>query len=423
MSVPRVSNTIGGYNFDWDDEKVKIEVTRVKSHSDGSVKGEVKIISNRSGKPSHLHQAQMNFVVSTTRKSLAKILEERCPEVDWYAILEQVSVLTLEMARGGEPLIFLESGIEVQPPEYLLSPILIKNYPTVLFGDPGSAKSSLAVIFSQLLTLPWTDNPLGFEVPEKPLPMLYLDWETDDATIQWQMTCLQRGMNLKPLYLPYRRCALPLSQDIEQIKKYIDEANAQAIIIDSIGLACGGELKDAGPAISFFGALRQLHTTSLILGHTAKKQEGDSGNGKSIYGSVFFEAQARSVWHVTKEINGDSIEVSLNHTKSPPFQKKQSALGIQIRYDANGYMKVGLCEPDDNTAVSYIEKMETQSNIIECIKKGINTASAIADQLKISPNTVRVQISRMKKKQIVVNLTRGTYGICEQRFNDGDFSK
>jgi hypothetical protein len=366
MSIPVVSNRVGGYVFEWGEEQIRIEVTRIKTSSDGAVKGEVKIISLRAGANGHLHQALFNFIASNTRKTVGKVLEERCPGPDWYAILEQLCVMTLDRERGGEPLIMLQSGEDVKPPGYFLSPVLIKNYPTIFFGDPGSAKSTIAIIFSQLLMMPWSDNPLGFEVPDVPVNILYLDWETDDVTIEWQMTCLQRGMKLNHLVLPYRRCALPLSQDLDQIKKYIDEAKAEIIVIDSLALACGGELKDAAPAISFFGALRQLHTTSFILAHTAKANGDDVK--KSIYGSVFFEAQARSVWQVTKMVNGDSIELSLNHMKSPPFQKKQKPIGIKIDYNYDGYMDIGLCEPDDTRVDAFIEKLETQNRILDLLK-------------------------------------------------------
>jgi hypothetical protein len=416
MSIPEVTNTIGGYNYNWKEDQIKIDVSRIKTSSDGSVKGEIKIVSYRSGKSCHIHQAQMNFVASLTRKTLAKTLEERLPGLDWYSILEQLSVMTLDRCRGGEPLIELLSGEDVKPPEYLLQPIIIRNYPTVLFGDPGSAKSTLAIILSQLLMMPWTDNPLGFEVTDEPIKILYLDWETDETTIQWQLTCLQRGMNLNPLKLSYRRCALPLSQDIDQIKKYIDESHAEAIIIDSLGLACGGELKDAAPAISFFGALRQLHTTSIILAHTAKGN-GDGNNTRSIYGSVFFEAQARSVWQVTKEINGTSIEVSLNHMKSPPFQKKQNPLGININYDPNGYMTLGLCEAEDSSVNAYIEKMETQNRILDCLKDGVTLVKDIALKLNISENNCRNKLSILKKKQLVIKVGQG-YGLVTRQFKE-----
>jgi len=380
------------------------------------VKGEVKIISQRPGTSGHLHQALFNFVTGNTRKIVGKILEERCPGPDWYAILEQLCVITLDRERGGEPLINLESGVDVKPPEYLLSPIMIKNYPTVLFGDPGSAKSTVSIIISQLLMMPWEDNPLGFEVPQEPINVLYLDWETDDVTIQWQLTCLQRGMNINTLKLPYRRCALPLAQDLDQIKKYIDESHAQVIIIDSLGLACGGELKDAAPAISFFGALRQLHTTSLILAHTAKN--GSEDVKKSIYGSVFFEAQARSVWQITKTPIENAIELSLNHMKSPPFQKKQKPIGIRIEYDIDGYMDIKLCEPDDTNVDIFIAKMETQNRILDLLKSGVSTVKEIAAKLNLSETNCRSKLSILKKKQLIVKVGCG-YGLVEKKFNEG----
>jgi len=421
MSIPNVIDKTGGYVYTWSDYQVQSEVSRIRSHSDGPVKGEIKVSLNN-GKASHIHQAQYNFVSTQARKTIGKLLEERNPGPDWYAILEQMSVMTLDRVRGGEPLLTLTSGDDVKPPEYLLQPLLIKNYPTVIFGDPGSAKSTLAIIFSTVLLLPWYDNPLGLEAPEKSIRCLYLDWETDDATIQWQLTCLERGMNLGPLSISYRRCPLPLAQDLDQIQKCIDDAAADVIIIDSLGLACGGELKDAGPAIAFFGALRQLHTTALILAHTSKERMDNGAGKKSIYGSVFFEAQARSVWYITKEIDGDSIDISLNHLKSPPFQKKQPAMGIRITFDKNGYMtNIGLCEPDDANVNGYLEKMENQANIIDCISKGIDTPSAIADKLKIPVLNVRVMLTRMKKKDLVRDISRGKYVLVENRFKDEDF--
>ena len=80
-------------------------------------------------------------------------------------------------------------------------------------------------------------------------------------------------MNVDPFYIKYRSCALPLYQDLEQIKEAIDYYGANLLIIDSLGLASGGEPKETEPALKFFAALRQLKTTSLILGHNSKNSE------------------------------------------------------------------------------------------------------------------------------------------------------
>lgn len=424
MSVPEIICKVGGYEFLWKQELVKILVTHVKSHSDGRVIGELKIIRIINGKDNHLHQAQFNFIASRSRTELAKVLSTRDDQVDWYSVLEQVSVMTLEKERSGEPLLHLYSGEDIKPPEFLLHPLIIKNYPTVFFGDPGSAKSTLAIILSQIMMLPWEDNPLGFETPEQPIKGIYLDWETDESTIQWQMTCLDRGMQKGGLYLPYRRCALPLAMDLDQIRKYIDESEAQFIIIDSLGLACGGELKESGPAIAFFTALRQLHTTSIILAHTAKGGENNP-NGKasrSIYGSVYFEAQSRSVWEVIKDIDGQGLNLTLNHRKSPPFQKKHDSLAFRLEYDDKGYLQIGLGEIKE-TPDGYLAKMGTQHRVLDALKKGDKTVDEICKIISLDTNNVRNALSELKKLGKVNNIKRGSWGLTEQRFLDTDFNQ
>ncbi len=421
MSVPEIKNKVGGYEFSWSDEQVKIQVTHLKSHNDGKVTGELKITKTINNKDVHLHQAQFNFTASRSRTEIAKILSSRDDQIDWYSVLEQVSVITLDKERSGEPLIHLYSGEDIKAPEFLLHPLIVRNYPTAFFGDPGCAKSTISIIFSQLMMLPWVDNPLGFEVPERPIKGLYLDWETDENTIQWQMTCLDRGMKKGGLYLPYRRCALPLAMDLEQIRKYIDESEAEFIIIDSLGLACGGELKESGPAIAFFTALRQLHTTSIILAHTAKAGDlNGNGNKRSIYGSVYFEAQMRSVWEVVKEIDGKGLNITLNHRKSPPFQKKHDSLAFRLEYDDSGYLQIGLGEVIESPD-GYLEKLANKQRIIESIKNGETSFKKILKFTGIDENTLRVSLSEMKKANKIINPSRGIYGLVEQRFSDADF--
>ncbi|MBW2672335.1 MAG: AAA family ATPase, partial [Deltaproteobacteria bacterium] len=264
MTVPTVTDCVGGYVYEWEQEQVHVEVSRLRSDSKGAVHGEVIIRTSAPGYAPHLHQAQFNFSSTTSRKGLAKSLSEAY-KANWVEILEQVCVNTLERFRKGEPVIDLWTSDNVSPPEYLLEPLIIRNYPTIIFGDPSTAKSTISLILTQIVQLPWTDNPLGLRCPDRPVRCLYLDWETDYETIQWQMTTLQRGMGLPPLMLNYRNCALPLSQDVDQIRRHILDTGSELIIVDSLGLAAGGELKETTPALTFYAALRQLKTTALIL--------------------------------------------------------------------------------------------------------------------------------------------------------------
>lgn len=408
VGKPEITDIIGGYIYEWKAEQVQIQVDHIKSHTDGSVTGEITVTSLNPVGGGLLHRAGLNFSADRTRVSLANKLNKRVP-LDWDAVIEQLCFNTLEKVRSGEPVQELWSGEEAKPPDYLLHPIIIRNYPTVIFGDPGSTKSNLAVILAQILLLPWKDNPLGLTAPDRSIKTLFLDWETDAETIRWQLTRLQRGMGLGPIALNYRRCSLPLAQDVEQVRQHIVSTEAELIIIDSLGLACGGELKEAQPALAFFTALRQLKATSLTLAHTAKNNMEGPRN-KSIYGSVFFEAQSRSVWEARKvgEAGDDEIDVALFHRKAPPFGKLQTTIGMKIEFGPDT-MKVS--KQDATSVKEFVSNMGASAQIKDVLKHGAMTAVDIAQETGLSKGTVDGTLARMKAKQQAVKTEGFKWGL------------
>ena len=410
MNPPQIAETVSGYNFTWQKEMITIEVTRVHAHTDGRVTGEIAISTSAPGYGPHLHQAQFNFSSSRSRRELAKTLEEKYPKlVNWHDILEQLAVYTLDRARRGETVSKLETGDNIKPPEYILEPIILKNYPTIIFGDPSTAKSTVALIFAQIMTWPlaWIGHFSEIIPPPQPIVCLYLDYETDDDTIRWMLTKLQRGMKLPTLELNYRRCALPLAQDVDQIHRHISDTQAEVIIIDSLGLACGGELKEAESALAFFSALRQLKITSLILAHTAKNPETKK---RSVFGSVFFEAQARSIWEIRKaqDTGEDEMDIALFHRKPPPFQRLCQPIGFNIKYGPDT-MVVSQGKP--RTIGEFLAALGTQAQIEELLKNGPMSTEEIARALDTTQNAINVAISRLKKKNRIIKLPGSKWGL------------
>ena len=414
MNPPQITETVSGYIFSWQKEMITIEVTQIHAHTDGRVTGEITVTTQAPGYGPHLHQARFDFSSSHSRTDLAKTLELRYPKLaNWFDILEQLSVYTLERSRRGEPVRVLSTGGDVRPPEYILEPILLKNLPTIIFGDPSSAKSTVALILTQIMSCPlaWVGCFSDIIPPRRPITCLYLDYETDEDTVRWMLTKLQRGMNLPPLKLNYRRCALPLSQDIDQIHRHISDTGAEVTIIDSLGLACGGDLKEPEPALSFFSALRRLKTTPLILAHTAKNPETKQ---KTVFGSVFFGAQGRSIWEIRKvqEIGDDEIDVGLFHRKAPPFQKLSQPLGLHITftYDA---MVVSPSKP--KTIPAFLSAVGTQAQIRELLKDGALSTKDIMEALGISRGAADMALKRLKDKQRVIKLQNGKWQLVDNK--------
>ncbi len=402
MSKPKIIETIGGYLFTWEDMNLSISTNRIRVHtSDGRVTGEL-LIKDLEGTILY-PQTSFNFNAERTRNSLVKTLSDQDSQRQWGDIINQLSVMVIDKARQGEPVIELTTIGDVKPPEYILHPLIVKNYPNVIFGDPSSAKSTIATVLAQVIMLPWGDNPMGLIAPKESIKVLYLDWETDADTIQWQTTMLQRGIDgMGFMSLPYRQCSQPLANDIEQIKSRIADAKAKLIIIDSQGLAAGGELKETQSALGFYAALRGLKTTSLILAHNSKDRETKT---RSIYGNQFFTAQARNVWEVRKNQEADSkeLDIALFHRKPPPFAGLHKPLGFKIIFDTEaGRMNIRPSDP--KTVGEFLEQMGLKSQILEALKSGSMTVKELSDTLEKPANQVKARCNDLKGKGKLVKM-------------------
>lgn len=406
---PKIEEKPGIYLFEWTDQQVKGEVSRVKVHSDGRVTGELLFTTSAPGyAPLLMSPAQLNFAASRTITDLVKTLSQRLPLDNgiWDTIIGQLAYHVLERARRGEPVEELWTSQDLKRPEYLLYPLLLKDLPTVIFGEKGTGKSTTSLIVSTCLILPWEDNPFGLITPTRSIRTLLLDWEADKGVVLYQLQCLQRGLDLPHFPISYRRCGLPLAEDMVQIQRHIADTKAEVLIIDSIGPAVGGELKEAAPALAFYNALRQLKVTSLLIGQTSKDKESKT---KSIYGSTYFNYMARSVWEIrnVEDVGLNEVSIGLFH-RWGNYSAKCKPIGFKVRYEED---KTIVMPEDPRTVAEFLETLSNRTRIRELLKQGARSAQTIADTLEIGIDNARKTLGRMKTRGEVVYLGAGQWGL------------
>lgn len=312
----------------------------------------------------------------------------------WERKVNQLALAVLQRCRLDEPVLELCTDSDVVPPEYIIEPLIIKNYPNVIFGDPSSSKSTVAVILAQIAMLPWHDNPMGLTAPKESIKVIYLDWETDAATLQWQTTQLRHGIGESwEMFLVYRRCNTPLAEDIDRIKLCIGETGAELVIIDSLGLAAGGELKETQPALAFFSALRSLNVTSLILAHNSKDRESKV---RSIYGNQYFTAQARNIWELRKqqEPGSNEMAIALFHRKPAPFAGLHQPLGFKLEFTDSAMV---VKPSDPKTVGEFLDQMSLKEQILETLKNGSMTIKDMAEVLERPANQIKSRCNELKK--------------------------
>lgn len=401
MSKPLITEVVGGYSLQWEEEKISIDVSRIRSHSDGSVKAEIIVQTSADGLHPHLHQTMFNLLADRSRSELAKTLKSKYSKADWPVILEQLCVNVLKRLRTGEEMEELITGEDVARPEYLLYPLLVRHLPTIIFGDRSTAKSLTAMIGVTVLLLPWKDNPLYWKPTEESITTLWLDWETDRETVLWQLTRLQNGLKMPALSVIYRRMYQPLSQDIDQVQKYLTESKASLIVIDSITLASGGDVKESGPAIALLQAIRRLRThkgesvTSLLLAHTSKDHESKK---KTVVGSFAFEALARVVWESRKheEEDSDEIEVAMFNRKPPPFDKTHKPIGYKAIFTEDS---INIQYHNPKNSDSFSSAMSIQDQIGQVLKNGAMSIPELADAIGAKEASVKVKLYQYRGKR------------------------
>ncbi len=398
MTEPKVEEKPGLIQLTWETEMVVISVTRAREHtSDGRITGEIAIDSTAPEASGHIHEAQFNFSSAMTRDKLSKTLTGRAPDVSWEDIISQLCYRVVRIVRRGEPVRELWTGVDIRQPEFLLKPFLYRGLPTIFFGEKAVCKSTIAIAAYTCLIIPWQDNPWGWEVSDRSTPTIIFDYEVDGEISQWSADKLKTGMDLPNFPVYHRRCSVPFADDIEEINKWITEYKAEAIIIDSLGPAVGGDLKDPAVALRLTSAIRKLNVAALIIGQTSKDKESKT---KSVFGSTFFEYYARNIWEIRKvqEAGEDDLDIALFNTYHN-LGRIAKPQGFHIHYNENGTT----IKSAPVTATELVERLGTQERIRRyLLSHGKLTKKEIAKALEITENNAGVALSRLKEKGVII---------------------
>lgn len=410
MAEPEVRSGAGVWSFRFPADQVEVRVERVKQHSD-RVTGEVAVTSTTPGRPSHLHQASLNLSSTLSRQQLVRTLTERRDDVDWYAIVEKVCVYVLQELRRGEPVTAV--GLEPPSPQrYRIFPFCPEGQISLIFGEGGSGKSTLAIFLGLLV-----QGDIAFPgVRVTPGRVLYLDYETSPAQVNHIIHCLKAGMGWEEeLSLDYRRCFLPLSDDIAEVQRAVADTEASLVIVDSVGMACVGEEASASydtVAIRLMRALRSLNTTCLLIDHVAKDQEKGK---RTPFGSIYKLNQARSVWELAKEepeipqseadteeegqAPRSAIEVGLIHCKVN-YSRLLQPVGFRFTFGPGETIDVMPLDPKGHPHLT--ERLPLSIRLMAALNRGPKAVEELAEELEVKVDTLKRTLNRHKQRFIKV---------------------
>lgn len=356
ISFPKAIPEIDGLTLDWEQERLKCEVRAIYQHHDGNVACELHFTTSAPGFNPHLLRHHISDLSNATgRDRLAALLTRSYNHVPWDDVMEYVCEFTLSHLRKPPEANSIIDFSVAKPPEFALWPFLLRRENNMIYGPGGGGKSILALLWLALMEGAIIHNQFGWILHDKPLSIVYLDWERSLSTHSFRMAGILTGLGYPTIGpqipLNYHRCRAPLPQYIREIQSLINQHKAEGIIVDSAGVASGGDMNSTEPALKFFNGLSRLTSfdgqplTSLIVSHEAKNIET---NRKSPYGNVYWRNECSSVWQIlpAEDSEHNLSRLTLRCDKHNDYSW-QTDIGLEVSFNANPDVGTAfkLCQP------------------------------------------------------------------------------
>jgi len=361
---------------------IQAEVDRIADHRD-ELTAEVSVFSTRQLRTGLLHSARLNLMSTQARTTLAKALAQRDPELDWLALLEGLCFKAREQHREGEPAVLLDDLPQQIAPLYELPPLALRKSLTIAFSRPGEGKTWLATAVGVALANNRED--ILQLAPTRQLRPLFLDWEDDEYVKKTRAEKVAGG----PSGIVYLGCRGAIWDELDRIQRAIREHACDYLLIDSVGMACGGIPPESSEAaLRFMNAYRRIGLGGFATAHLPHdaKEEGRP------FGSVFWNAQARLTWFVKREQDPEAngFKLGLYNRKS-----NNDRGTFPLAYDVSfGDGRVRFTKADIANDADLASHQPLKWQIRDALKTGPKSYVELANIVDADADSIRKAVTR-----------------------------
>jgi AAA domain/NrS-1 polymerase HBD domain len=272
----------------------------------------------------------------------------------------------------------LLADIPMRQPEWLWEPYLPRGFLTILAGDGGTGKSTIASLIAARLTRgehPYTGEPTG-----RCWNVLIATSE-DDHSIMLKPRLMAYGANAKRIATI---APIPSLQEVEVWERLLKAGRPPLVIIDPIQEALGHKL-DENRASQTRAAFRPLlplaeryRCTFLFLAHLGK----DAAERKAqhrVLGSVDIGAVTRSIMLI--EESEPVGHYTITHVKSNLTGKGERLAYQIVPHEMQPGWVVGVAKWKDDPATLYATKTERGAYLAQTYVEAHGGACEVQDVL------------------------------------------
>lgn len=405
FTSPEISESIGKIIFTWPAMELKVIADRITDAGTA----ELWFYHQNDSGDALLHTTKANLLSTSTMGQIGKRMGQHSEDIPWQQVLTYISAHTMELQRHGESPLVIDPDLQnIAHPGFYVDPIVLKNSPSVIYGDKGVNKTTLCLTLLGIIATNYSESPTSLACVEKANVGL-LDWESNAELTNYTLARLIKGNTIPHFKLPYLQCRQNLADDIERVSNFVQHYSLQIILLDSLGQAAGADKFDTAgknAALKFFECVRKLKITPLIIAQNAKN-ENDSK--KTIYGSTYFTYYARNIFELKAkqdDLDDNIIHLALLHQESN-YSKKSPALGFSIAYTETTIQ----ISSEPVSFSQFLEKASQTKALLEFLKDGAKSRQAISQNLNVSVKQTDVILNRAKKRSLIINLGSGMWGL------------
>ena len=391
---------------------INVQVGRVSRDYSKSPQAEVVIDVEKNlapERPRRIFRGRLGLLSRSGIKGCVDTCKRRVPDLAWDDLIDDVCDRALKNQRTRfAPKVVGQKKPSRNRPAYQVWPLLPSRKTTLLYGMGGIGKSWLALFLCALVDGGLSKCGLNADAGNS----LYVDWEqtTPDAAEERAWALGQGDPQLDGWGVKWQHAQGPLVDWIDDLANHVAREKIDLVVVDSVGLALGGDANDAQTVLAFFGALNQLEATVLLIDHMGK---GPDSQERGAFGSVYKRNSARSLWEMRQAADGE-MTFGLYHRKANNSRLAAPVgLSLEIIEDDDYTMQSAAFSRCDLTDDAELAKgINVPLRILAALSRGAMDLDGICEALQDIPQgTIKSGLSRMVKSGKLTRPDRGKYGL------------
>jgi hypothetical protein len=379
-----------GWRWRWRVGSDKVEVTfRGMRQGASGPNGQITVraVSPTVGVKGTLTVERLTLSDGRARASLANRLTERTGEqnIQWRDLLDGVCSRILTAAQAGPP----KRTIGLEPERgtnWLIQGLVEEHQTTSIYGDGEVGKSWQAL--AACVSLKAGIEIVPGWVPARRGNGLYIDYETDQETLNRRVRMICRGAGIPYVPISYVACDGPLSEQVEWLLERIEAAMA--------GTRGDGDVNE--PAAKVNQVLRKIGRSAVLVDHINAIGAASRGLAGKAYGSIFKRNWVRMSYEVKRvhESADGQRHLGVYCTKrnnGPRFDA--FGLAWHIDDETTSWRREDISEPDLTAALSVKKRIE-----IALREESPLSITSLVERCEASISNVRTELSRDKGRTL-----------------------